>query len=106
MALRQQGATVNGVDIVRYVAYYVLFLYWLLLLVRIVTEFVRLVARSWTGPTGWAATGMELVYAVTDPPVRLLRKVIPTVRLGGIGVDLAVTVLFIALVIAMQIVRP
>lgn len=38
---------VSEVDVVRYVVYYVLFFFWLLLTARIVVELVRSFARSW-----------------------------------------------------------
>lgn len=91
---------------VQYVVYYVLFFFWLTLVARLVVELVRSFARSWRGPVGWAAVAVETVYTVTDPPVRLLRRVIPTVRLGGVGLDLSITVLFFAVFIGMQIARP
>ncbi len=93
------------VDVVREILYYTLLVFWLLLVARVLTELARLVARSWV-PTGWAAAGLEVVYTATDPPMRLLRKVIPTVRVGRVGLDLSVTVLFLALAIAMPIVKP
>jgi YggT family protein len=43
---------------------------------------------------------------VTDPPVKLLRKLIPTVRFGGVGLDLSITILLIVSYIAMIIARP
>lgn len=93
------------VDVVREIVYYTLLVFWLLLVARVLTELARLLARSWV-PTGWASAGLEVVYTATDPPVRLLRKVIPTVRVGRVGLDLSVTVLFVALAIAMPIVKP
>lgn len=95
----------NVVDVVREIVYYTLLVFWLLLVARVLTELAHLVARSWD-PPGWAASGLEVVYTATDPPVRLLRKVIPTVRVGRVGLDLSVTVLFLALAIAMPIVKP
>jgi len=96
---------VNVVDVVREIVYYTLLVFWLLLVARVLTELAHLVARSWD-PTGWAAAGLEVVYTATDPPVRLLRKVIPTVRVGRVGLDLSVTVLLLALAIAMPIAKP
>ena len=60
---------------------FVLYLYLLLILARIVVDVTRQFARSWR-PVGVAAVGLELVYASTDPPVKLLRRLIPPVRLG------------------------
>ena len=85
--------------------YYLLFAIWLLLTARFVIEIVRSFARSWA-PTGARAVTLEVIYVVTDPPVKLLRKLIPTVRFGGVGLDLSITILLIISYIAMIIARP
>lgn len=90
---------------VSYVLYYVLFFFWLLLTARIVVELVRSFARKWM-PAGHSAVALEVVFTVTDPPVKLLRRVIPTVRIGGVGLDLSIMVLLLAVFILMNVVRP
>ena len=49
---------------------------------------------------------LETVYTVTDPPVRLLRRIIPTVRIGGIGLDLSIIVLLLVVIILMRVADP
>ena len=66
--------------------YILLWVLQLLLTARIVLEFVRMFARSWM-PSGRSAIAVESVYTVTDPPVKLLRRVIPMVRVGGVALD-------------------
>jgi YggT family protein len=78
----------------------VLYVYFLLLLFRIVIEFTRQFARSWR-PVGGAAVGVELVYLSTDPPVKTLRRLIPPLRLGSVTLDLSVMILWIA-ILALQ----
>jgi YggT family protein len=36
----------------------------------------------------------------------LVRRVIPIVRLGGVGLDLSITVLFLVVIILMRLVQP
>ena len=60
---------------------YVIYLYILLMLARICLEMTRQFARSWR-PAGTAAIGVELVYVVTDPPIRLLRQIGPAAPAG------------------------
>ena len=84
------------------VVYLLLWLFRLLLLARIVVEIVRMFARQWR-PAGRPAATMELLYVSTDPPLKLLRRVIPTVRIGGVGFDLSVFVLFIVVFILMDV---
>ena len=64
-----------------------------LLIFRIVMEYVFLLARSYR-PSGIVAVGLELTYTVTDPPLKALRRVIPPLRLGSVQLDLGFLVLF------------
>jgi YggT family protein len=93
------------VDVVRHVVYYVLFFFWLLLTARVVVELVRSFARSWR-PVGGVAIALESVYTMTDPPVRALRRLIKPVRIGGVGLDLSIMVLFLIVLILMWLVDP
>ncbi|OLM13677.1 membrane protein [Pseudonocardia sp. Ae505_Ps2] len=84
--------------------YYILFFFWLLLAARIVVEMVRSFARQWR-PAGVPAVALEVVFTATDPPVKLLRRVIPVVRIGGVGLDLSIMVLLLVVFISMSAVR-
>jgi YggT family protein len=77
---------------------FVLYIYLLLILARIVVDVTRQFARSWR-PVGVTAVGLELVYASTDPPVKLLRRLIPPVRLGSLSLDLSIMILWIAILV-------
>ena len=72
----------------------VLLIFYLLIIARLVVETTRSFARSWR-PVGAAAIGLEVVYVVTDPPMKALRRIIPPLRLGGISLDMSVLVLLI-----------
>jgi len=87
-----------------FLIYYVLFFFWLLLAARIVVEMVRSFARQWR-PAGAPAVALEVVFTATDPPVKLLRRVIPVVRIGGVGLDLSIMVLLLVVFISMSAVR-
>ena len=86
------------------VVYLLLWLFRLALLGRIVIEFVRVFART-RRPAGAPAIAMEVLYASTDPPVKLFRRIIPTVKLGGVGFDLSIVVLLILIWILMTVVE-
>jgi YggT family protein len=75
---------------------YVLYLYIIVILARFVIEATRQFARSWR-PAGVAAVGIELVYLSTDPPIRLLRRLIPPLRLGSISLDLSIVILLLGI---------
>ena len=89
-------------NIVWQIVYLLLWIFRLLLIGRIVIEVVRVLAKTWR-PIGRSAASMEILYASTDPPVKLFRRVIPSVRLGGVGFDLSILVLFIVVWILMSI---
>lgn len=92
---------------VQFAVYYVLFFFWLALVTRLVVEVLKSFARSWRGPNSSIAAGtLEIAFVVTDPPVRLLRRLIPPVRLGAVSLDLSIAVLFFVVFIAMVSVKP
>jgi len=73
---------------------YALSLYLLLLIGRLILSWIQAFARSWA-PTGIVLLLAEAIYTATDPPLKLLRRYLPTVRLGNVALDLSFTVLFI-----------
>jgi YggT family protein len=90
---------------IRFVLYYVLFFFWLLLMARIVAELVRSFARQWA-PAGASAVALEIIFTATDPPVKMLRRVIPVIRIGGVGLDLSIMVLLLVVFILMSVAQP
>ncbi|WP_404315863.1 YggT family protein [Prescottella equi] len=85
------------------VIYVILFIFWLLLIGRIIVEFIRVFARDWR-PRGFVVVVLEAIFTVTDPPVKLLRRLIPPISLGGVRLDLSIMVLLFLLFILMQVV--
>jgi YggT family protein len=71
----------------------VVFLFFIVLLGRLVLDWVQAFARSWR-PRGLLLVVAEAVYTITDPPLKALRKVIPPLQLGSLRLDLAFLVLF------------
>lgn len=70
-----------------------------LLLARLVFDYVFMFARNWR-PSGVVVVLLEVIYSVTDPPLKALRRVIPPLRLGSVSLDLG----FLVLIIAVQVV--
>ena len=75
-----------------------LFLYTIVLLARVVLDWIQLFSRGWR-PTGVILVIANVVYGLTDPPLRLLGRFIPPLRLGGIALDLSSMILIFGLVI-------
>lgn len=82
---------------------FVLFVFLLLLIGRLIFDWVQYFARDWR-PTGIVLVLAEAIYTVTDPPLRLVRRVIPPLRLGTIQLDLAFMLLFFLVVIARSVI--
>lgn len=85
-------------DVLRQSLAVVLDLYFVVLIARLVFDWVQVFARNWR-PRGPVLVVAEVIYSLTDPPLKAIRRVVPPLRLGGIALDLA----FIVLVLAVQV---
>ena len=74
-----------------------------LLIVRLVIEVVKSFARDWF-PTGIIALILEGIFTVTDPPLKLLRKIVPPVTLGSVRLDLSYLILFVLIAVVRQVI--
>lgn len=81
-------------EIVWQVVYLTLYSFFLVLLARLVLEYVLMFAKRWQPGRG-ASAGLEVVWSVTDPPLKALRRVIPPLRIGTVSLDLAFIVLLL-----------
>jgi YggT family protein len=59
-------------------------------------------ARTWS-PKGVLLVIAEAVYSSTDPPLRFLRRYIPSVRLGNVALDLSFILLFLVVYVLWQV---
>jgi YggT family protein len=91
------------VSLVWQVIYLLLYAFLLLLLARLVVDWVQMFARRWQPGRG-AAVGLEVVYSVTDPPLKALRRVIPPLRIGGMSLDLGFILLLVIVYVLMNVV--
>jgi YggT family protein len=81
---------------------FALFVFWLLLIARVVVEFIRSFSRDWR-PTGVTVVVLEVILTLTDPPVKLLRRLIPQLTIGAVRFDLSIMVLLLLAFIGMQL---
>lgn len=78
------------------VLYYLVLAFVLVMLVRLVLEWVQVFAREWR-PRGVALVVAEITYTITDPPLRAVRRVVPPLSIGPVRLDLAfIIVMFVA----------
>ena len=78
---------------IRAVLYYVVLAFFILLIGRLVLDWIQVLARDWR-PHGIILIVSEVIYSATDPPLKALRRVVPPLRLGQIQLDLAFMILF------------
>lgn len=68
------------------------------LVVRMILDWMAVLAPRWY-PRGVVASLIDVVYRLTDPPLRWLRRYIPALPLGPIALDMSFIVLYFALVV-------
>ena len=78
----------------------VLLLFLIVMVVRAVLDWTSVLASGGQG----AARAREITYRITEPVIAPVRRVLPPLRLGGVQIDLAFTVVFIATLILRSLV--
>jgi YggT family protein len=81
----------------------ILYVFFGMLWIRFIVDWVQVFARSWS-PRGPLLVVLEAVYSTTDPPIKALRRVIPPLRLGSIALDLSFLIVMICTYALIQIV--
>ena len=65
---------------------FALLLYVFVLLARLILEWIPFFNREWR-PQGAGLVAAEVIYTVTDPPIKMFRRFIPPLRVGAIAID-------------------
>jgi YggT family protein len=81
-----------------------LLLYVFVLLARLVLEWIPVFNREWR-PRGAGLVAAEIVYTVTDPPIKLFRRLIPPLRIGGIALDFGFALTMLLCFILLSVTR-
>jgi YggT family protein len=91
-----------ALEIVLSVLAWVLLAFFLTLVARFVLSLIVMFAPQWH-PKGPLLLLFELVYSITDPFLRPLRRILPPIGAGGIRIDLSMLMLFVLVSLAMSI---
>ncbi|GAB3604398.1 YggT family protein [Microbacterium aureliae] len=94
-------------DIIRLIASilnFALLIYVFVLFARLVLEWVPLFNREWR-PRGAGLVAAEVVYTVTDPPIKFFRRFIPPLRVGAIAIDFGFALTMLLVFILLSITR-
>ena len=90
------------VSIVATVLYYLLLIYFFVLWARFILDLLRNFSRNWR-PRGIGLVLAEVVFSLTDRPIRSLRRVIPPIRIGGAALDFAWSIVMLVVIILIYI---
>jgi YggT family protein len=71
-------------------------LFLLCLFLRLILDYARMAAASWR-PKGVILVAADFIYAVTDKPLRFVRRFVKPLRIGGISIDLSMLILFVVI---------
>jgi YggT family protein len=93
------------VQYLREVLTYVLTIYLVILVGRMIFGWIQVFSRDWR-PTGIVLVLAEAIFTVTDPPLKFLHRFIPPLRLGRVAMDLSFMVLFIVVLILLEVAVP
>ena len=80
----------------------ILWIYWLILIGRLIFDWVQVFSRDWR-PRGPLLRVAEASYTMTDPPLNFLRRFIPPLKLGQVSLDLSFLVLILAVGIGVSV---
>jgi YggT family protein len=89
------------VALVKIILYYALWIYLLLLIGRLIINWIQSFSPQWK-PTGIVLVLAEACFTPTDPPLNLLRRYIRPVRLGRVALDVSFMVLFLVVYILIR----
>ena len=78
-------------------------LFVLLMWARLILDLVAAFSRGFR-PRGVFAVLTETVFIVTDPPIRMFRKILPPIRLGQVALDLGWFLTMISCIILLNLI--
>jgi YggT family protein len=82
------------VAVVFWIVYAAISVFMLVMWVRLIFDFVMALNRDWR-PRGIGLVVAEVVFTITDPPIKLVRRVLPPLRFGSVMLDLSWTVVML-----------
>ncbi|MFH8252348.1 YggT family protein [Microbacterium sp. B2969] len=94
-------------DVIRVIAAVLntlLLIYVLILLIRLVLDWIPFFNREWR-PKGAGLVVAEVVYTVTDPPLKLFRRFIPPLRVGQVALDFGFALTMLLCFVLLSITR-
>ena len=85
------------------IIYWALNLFLLAVIGRLILDYIRIFSPNWR-PRGVVLALAELIYSITDRPLRFVRQFVPPLRLGAVSLDLSFIVVFFVVQLLMRLV--
>jgi YggT family protein len=96
---------VGVVPILAWVVFAALGVFIILMWVRLILDWVRALQPRWR-PAGALLVVAEVCFSVTDPPLKLVRRVVKPIRLGGAQLDFAWSIVLIVGIVLLYLIAP
>lgn len=80
------------------ILYAALLIYLLIMWVRFIVDIVQVINRQWR-PRGFMLVVTEVAYMLTDPPLKLVRRLVPPIRAGGMALDFGWSIVMLVVIV-------
>ena len=90
------------VSVIATILNYLLLIYFFVMWARFILDLARNFVRDWR-PRGAGLVASEVVYALTDPPIKVVRRVIKPLRVGGMVLDFSWSIVMLAVVVLIYV---
>ncbi len=88
------------ISLVGGVVYLLLLIYFLIMWARFIIDLARNFSRNWR-PKGLGLVLSEVVLTVTDPPILMVRRIVPPFRMGAAALDFSWSIVMLLVIILM-----
>lgn len=95
-------SSVSLVSVIAWIIYIALSIFFVLMLARFALDLVRTFSRQWR-PRGFGLVLAEAVYVVTDPPLTVVRRVVPPLRVGGAALDFSWSIVMLVCIVLISV---
>ncbi|MEO6924010.1 MAG: YggT family protein [Bryocella sp.] len=85
----------NAIDVFALVVLIPLIAFFVVMWVRLVFDWVRVLQPNWR-PYGAALVVAEAAYSITDPSIKLVRRIIPPIRVGEARIEFSWSIVMLA----------
>lgn len=92
------------IGLIAWILYLLVLVYTLLLLARLVLDWIPFFNREWR-PKGGGLIVAEIVYTATDPPLKFLRRFIPPLRVGAVAIDFGFAIVMFVCFVLLGVTR-